>query len=107
MPASNVATNFDLLRWRYGTHKALQERLQKLLTWNQLSVYALGKNEPPQELLRKIEAELKLPNNWFERDNVAAMTAPQEAHLVLSSYLALTDRERKAVAGLLSALSAA
>ena len=107
MTASNVATNFDLLRWRYGTHEALHRRLQKLLTWNQLSAYALGNKEPLDNLLRQIEFELKLPENWFERDNVAVMTAPQEAHLVLTSYLALTERERKAVAGLLGALSAA
>ena len=107
MSKSNISSNFDLLRWQYGTHKALHRRLHLLLTWNQLSAYALGNKEPPDELLQKIESELKLPTNWFKRDNVGVITIAQEIHSMLASYLKLSSRERKAVDALLAGLSAA
>ena len=107
MAITVVSTNFDFLRWKYGTHKALQRRLQDLVSWNDLSAFALGNKAPSDALMRKIEVELKLQNGWLERDNIELLNIQNESYEMLRILEKLGHKERKAVFGLVAALGAA
>jgi len=107
VPNSTVARNFDLLRWKYGTHKALQKRLQKHVSWQGLSDLALGRKTPANDLLRSVERELSLPAGWFERDNVSLAILPSDEYALMTRYRALGPKERRALLAVAEALSAA
>jgi hypothetical protein len=68
---SITSQNLDFLRWKYGTHEALQKELHGILSWNELSDFALGKKQMPAYQARAIEEKLLLPKGWFDRENLS------------------------------------
>ena len=77
-----VSKNIDFLRWKYGTHEALSERLKDVVGWNELSAFANASAVPSAAVMQGVESSLKLPPGWGSRDNlVFTELSPQDYEL--------------------------
>ena len=94
---NNVTTNFGLLRWMNGTHKALVTRLGPTSTWNHISDYVIGHSVPDENIRHKIEAKLGLPKDWTSRDNLALIRVNADDYDLINKIVSLDSQIKKAV----------
>ena len=101
---TTVSKNIDFLRWRYGTHEALSERLNGVASSKELSAFANAANAPSEALMRDVESSLKLPAGWCSRDNIALTElSPQDFDLV-ALVLACKPGLKSSLAALLTSV---
>lgn len=103
---TKISKNLDFLRWKFGTHEALAERLKGIVNWNQLSKYATAGTVTETGTIRAIESRLKLPVGWCERDNFAFTELSVEDHELVSAVLKCTPATKAALQELLRAMRA-
>ena len=67
------SNNLNLIRWLHNGHNNTAKILSSLINSNLLSQIATNKKDMPDDLARRIEKELSLPNGWMDRDNKSAI----------------------------------
>jgi hypothetical protein len=101
MAQSVRSRNLDLLRWLYGTHKAMSKKLSRIANPAYLSEMATNKRQIGNGTAREIEETLDLPVGWMDRDNVALLLMPTVDSQI---HTAIADCSEPAKAGLLQFL---
>jgi hypothetical protein len=96
------ARNLDLLRWRRGGHKALTKALSAISNWTYISKMICQEREISDLMAREIERELKLPEGWMDRENIAILDMRDVDYALYKDISTLPDERKR---GLLTFLS--
>jgi hypothetical protein len=103
--SSLSSRNLDFLRWKYGTHEALQKELDGILNWNELSEYALGKKQMSPYRISTIEERLSLPKGWIERDNLSLLEISETDFALFKKIKESKQGVKEALIQLISSIS--
>ena len=103
--AEIVRDNFSLLRWIYGTHEALVEKVGGTSAWKKLSAYVLGNDIPASYERQSIEQKLNLPSGWTSRKNKALLKLSEEDFALVELVLRLDTKTKKALKAFASVAS--
>ena len=102
--ASTSSNHLDFLRWKYGTHEALQKELHGILSWNELSEFSLGKKQIPPYQARAVEEKLSLPKGWLDRENLSLAEVSNTEYELIRQIQSTTPDVKSALLQLLTAV---
>ena len=102
---TTVSKNIDFLRWKFGAHKVLSDKLKGVASWAQISRFATAEDIPSPSTATAIESSLGLPIGWCNRDNLALMELSIQDYDLVTAVIRCKPSLKAALSALLESLN--
>jgi len=92
--------NARFLAWEEGSEHQVMKKLSSV---SHLSAHIMFRGQMGEVEARTAEADLKLPDGWFDRDNMRFTKLDAKDHSLLSKILAADPRVKQALSAFVDA----